>query len=160
MHSKIKLIVCGMLLLSVMGLIFYFSSQEADSSQNLSDGLLYDIMSFFGFEEAAKNEFLGKLIRKMAHFAEYAALGFSMCMFLYALEAHRGEMAFHIPKLSFWLSALYAVSDELHQFFVPGRSMQLSDMLLDSFGAAAGIFVLLLIRKLITIHREERKNLE
>lgn len=39
-----------------------------------------------------------------------------------------------------WLiAALYAASDEIHQLFVPGRSGQLSDVILDSAGALAGV---------------------
>ena len=39
---------------------------------------------------------------------------------------------------SLWTCALYAVSDEIHQLFVSGRSCQLTDVLLDSAGAFVG----------------------
>ena len=41
--------------------------------------------------------------------------------------------------LPWFISALYAASDEIHQLFVPGRSGQLSDVILDSAGALAGV---------------------
>ena len=40
------------------------------------------------------------------------------------------------------IGALYAVSDELHQSFVPGRSCELRDMLIDACGVAAGVAIL------------------
>lgn len=52
--------------------------------------------------------------------------------------------------LAAWgLTALYALSDEIHQLYVPGRAFQLSDLALDISGAALGIAVYLLARQLI-----------
>jgi VanZ family protein len=34
---------------------------------------------------------------------------------------------------------LYAVSDEVHQLFVPGRGAQVTDVLIDNAGAFVGI---------------------
>ena len=50
--------------------------------------------------------------------------------------------------LTSWMICIaYAASDELHQFFSPGRSPQIRDVVIDSFGALAGILLgLLLIR--------------
>jgi VanZ family protein len=36
---------------------------------------------------------------------------------------------------------LYAISDEVHQLFVPGRGAQVTDVMIDSFGAFVGIGV-------------------
>ena len=36
---------------------------------------------------------------------------------------------------------LYAVFDELHQIFVPGRGVELRDVLTDSAGAVTGVFL-------------------
>ena len=42
-----------------------------------------------------------------------------------------------------WLTAtVYAATDEFHQLFIPGRSGQVSDVLLDSAGALAGVLIL------------------
>ena len=41
--------------------------------------------------------------------------------------------------IAFLLAVAYAISDEIHQFFVPGRSCQIKDVLIDSCGAAVGI---------------------
>lgn len=36
---------------------------------------------------------------------------------------------------------LYALSDEIHQIFVPGRTFQLEDLALDLLGALAGLWL-------------------
>ena len=73
-------------------------------------------------------------IRKLAHFAEYLILS----VLLYrALDVEpRGSL--RAAVLSLVLSGLYAGSDELHQWFVPGRGARVSDCLIDVSGAAAG----------------------
>lgn len=57
-----------------------------------------------------------------------------------------------------WLAllfcALYGVSDEVHQSFVPGRSAMLWDVLLDSFSAYAGIKLSSIRRQAIGNKRE------
>ncbi|HXW84167.1 MAG TPA: VanZ family protein [Candidatus Binataceae bacterium] len=71
------------------------------------------------------------LIRKCAHFTEYAILFWLLI---------RGPMAGR-PYLALGLCVLYALSDEGHQIFVPGRTASLYDVALDSTGAAFGGFV-------------------
>ncbi len=73
-------------------------------------------------------------IRKLAHFAEYLILS----VLLYrALDVEpRGSL--RAAVLALCLAGLYAGSDELHQWFVPGRGARVSDWLIDVSGAAAG----------------------
>lgn len=42
-----------------------------------------------------------------------------------------------IPKTIFW-AIIYSMTDELHQVFVPGRSWQLKDLVVDLFGILLG----------------------
>jgi VanZ family protein len=69
------------------------------------------------------------VLRKLAHTAEYAVLG---ALLVRAL----GRPA---PALA--LGVLYAVSDELHQHFVPGRRGAPFDVLIDAVGVTIGILV-------------------
>jgi VanZ family protein len=73
------------------------------------------------------------VLRKLAHALEFAVLGL-----LLARALGRAGVAFA-------LGALYAVSDEIHQSFVPGRAASLRDVLLDSAGVAAGVLCWLLV---------------
>jgi VanZ family protein len=67
------------------------------------------------------------VLRKLAHAAEYAVLG---ALLLRALRR---------PLPAFALAVLYAVSDEVHQTFVPGREGALLDVVVDAAGVAAGV---------------------
>jgi VanZ like family len=66
-------------------------------------------------------------LRKLAHPAEYAILG------LLLLRATGRS------STAFVLATLYAVTDELHQAFVPGRHASLLDVAIDATGVAVGL---------------------
>ncbi len=74
------------------------------------------------------------ILRKAAHISEYLIL----CFLLY--RAFKGSFSLSSSYLIFWpslLSLLYAISDEIHQRFVPTRSGNLEDILIDTLGIAA-----------------------
>ena len=75
------------------------------------------------------------VLRKGAHAAEFAVLGF---LLLRALGREAVALA---------LGIAYAASDELHQHFVPGRQGSVLDVLLDSFGVAAGVYAARKLRR-------------
>ena len=73
-------------------------------------------------------------LRQLAHFTEYLILS----VLLYrALDVER-RWSLRAAILALVLAGLYAGSDELHQWFVPGRGARLNDWLIDVSGAAAG----------------------
>ena len=45
----------------------------------------------------------------------------------------------------------YAITDELHQFFVSGRSAQVLDVVIDTSGVIVGVLIYLVLRKLIKL---------
>jgi VanZ family protein len=69
------------------------------------------------------------VLRKLAHAAEFAVLG--------ALLVRATDRA----GLAFFLGALYAVTDELHQEFVPGRMGSPLDVAIDVVGVAGGVLL-------------------
>lgn len=147
------------LTIAVMVVIFFLSADNADESnaksEVISDSLIYRILSSFDWnaEQTEKiTHITVKIVRKTAHFSEYALLG----MLLTGVCLSFGKSYGVTFTVSQAVSSLYAVSDELHQYFVPGRSCQLSDMLLDSCGAAVGIGMLLLLIWLI--RRKKRRS--
>ena len=77
------------------------------------------------------------VVRKGAHFTEFALLGFSLRMCLESwMEKRRGLGP------AAWLGAtLYAALDEYHQIGVDGRSGQIADVMLDSCGVLAGVLL-------------------
>jgi VanZ family protein len=80
-------------------------------------------------------EYLGDYnvsVRKCAHMCEYAFL-FFLCRraFLLTAPGFHGTSGLWPLALSFF----YAMTDEFHQLFVPGRSAQFNDVLIDTAGA-------------------------
>ena len=71
------------------------------------------------------------ILRKMAHVTEYFVLAF----FLY-----------RAIKNFFMTSVLYAVSDEIHQLFVPGRHGSPNDVLIDMIGIVCFYLMIKLIQ--------------
>ena len=69
------------------------------------------------------------VLRKLAHAAEFAVLGGLL------LRALRDERAALLAGIA------YAISDELHQHFVPGRVGSPLDVAIDSVGVAVGVLL-------------------
>jgi VanZ family protein len=90
--------------------------------------------------------YAGRLMRKSAHFIAYLILGF----FVSHAMKNETSAAFIWKRrgASLFLCVAYAISDEFHQLFVPGRGPLLKDVLIDGSGAALGIILYLVARKL------------
>jgi VanZ family protein len=52
-------------------------------------------------------------------------------------------------SISLIVGIIYAISDEIHQGFIPGRAAKITDVMIDTMGVAVGILVLLLILTII-----------
>ncbi len=125
MKKSVKIIISWTAVLICMAVIFILSAQKGDDSQQLSDNLI------FVLGLGLNSEF----VRACAHFLEYSGLAVLIYNALYQ-SCLRTR-----PFLSIIISAAYAVTDEIHQFFVEGRAAQISDIVIDTLGAAAGIAV-------------------
>jgi VanZ family protein len=83
------------------------------------------------------------IARKGAHLTEYAILGL---LFWRALRRPNRDVSrpwdWPLAGRALLLTALYAASDEFHQYFVPSRQSSVIDVLIDSSGAAAGLVLL------------------
>ena len=55
------------------------------------------------------------------------------------------------------IGILYAITDEIHQLFVPGRSGRILDIGIDSLGVITGIFIYKLLEKLVNYVKTRRK---
>lgn len=72
---------------------------------------------------------------KLAHLGEYAILGALLARALLGVGRWRAGQALAAALVA---GALFGASDELHQWFVPGRSADVLDFLVDSLGVALG----------------------
>ena len=126
--------------------IFAMSSQSRKESANTSGGIIRKIAEFFNSEfqemtETQQSEYIESfqfIIRKTAHFSLYAALCFCLGVAMMTFSSLLYKWRYLIAYAS---SVLYAVSDEVHQLFVPGRGCQFRDVCIDACGAAFGLMV-------------------
>lgn len=139
----------------MMGLIFWFSSQQGSDSSETSGKIVAIIQKLSviirGHDFSPANlDIVTKLVRKCAHFSEYALFGW--CTVFALTELFRSKWVACIFSELFVF--LYAVSDEVHQFFVPGRSMSPLDVAIDSLGALLGIWIYIIFKR---EHKRKKK---
>lgn len=151
-----KKIILWCALISCMSLIFYFSSQEADVSQGTSSRFIKTVVRIIDYNDKlteeeidALSEKVSTLVRKTAHFSIYAVLTLIFTLLLSQYKIY-GKRQFLFALL---LCFLYACSDEIHQLFVPGRSGEIKDVLLDTLGGAFGSGII----KILSIRREKNE---
>lgn len=137
-----------LLLIVWMGVIFYLSCESKDDSTHTTNLIVNTIYYIYGLF-AGKNildinsftDLVFKPIRKLAHFSEFGILG----ILLYSVYNDTPKKNRIILPLI--LSGLYAISDEMHQYFVPGRACAFIDVIIDTCGAFIGIVLIHLIEK-------------
>lgn len=154
--------ITGLLLAGWMILIFSFSAQPAAESDKVSGTVSYRIVERYGqifhmelteeeTEHYARN--INYPIRKAAHMTEYAILG--LLSFACCVGYKKRGRGSYLPALG--ISAAYAATDEIHQLFVPGRAGRLSDVCIDTAGAALALLLLYFILKIAGKHCEKKK---
>ncbi|MGN0162267.1 MAG: VanZ family protein, partial [Candidatus Ornithomonoglobus sp.] len=94
-------------------------------------------------------------IRKCAHFSEYAVLGISSYVSIRFLT---DKSARYVRIYAILFCMLYAVTDEIHQHFVPGRTERIFDVFVDTCGAATGVIIITALIFIIKIYKEERRK--
>lgn len=143
-----------------MALIFSFSMENAAESSESSGGFIRavletfdrDFLSMSDTEQDIAIESLSHFVRKTAHFCIFGMLGLlvTSAVSTHALTPKKTAV------ISLIVCALYAVSDEVHQYFVPGRACMIRDMLLDTCGSLCGVlFVSLLIH---AVRKRRKRN--
>ena len=132
-------IILGILIVAWLAVIWGHSMQPADVSAEESAGwldVLYRIIPFITNDDNGMY-----IVRKAAHFTEYAILGVLLALELAYFV--KGWLRRFFEPVAFALSASFI--DETIQLFVEGRSGQVSDMWIDTAGAALGILITLAI---------------
>lgn len=155
--NKIKCIIPWILTLLWMILIFSFSAQHAEQSQETSGGfseILANILysDFEILSPQRQTEILSNcqfIVRKAAHFSIYGMLG--ILTLISCKFSNIGKYQF----ISAIICLIYAISDEIHQYFVDGRSCELRDVIIDFSGSVTGISGILIIFYIISKIRKE-----
>ena len=129
--KRVRLCVC--LLVCVLAFIWGNSLLPVDTSQAFSDWVKEMLLHIMPGDDLQTTQGSG-LLRKIAHFTEFTALGLVLC-WLFGMLKKR----FCVPVL--WGIAAACV-DETIQFFVPGRGPGLRDVFIDSCGVLTGVILL------------------
>ena len=87
------------------------------------------------------------IVRKTGHLAEYVVLGILTWRLLHGDAAFSAISPRRQLGCALLVCALYASTDEFHQMFVSGRQAAVSDVLLDTCGAAFGLAALWSFRR-------------
>jgi len=121
------------------------------------------VISYFSSRSTLPSPFsspkYGAFFHSVAHFGEYAIL--SALLYRALVKQHRPERAKANPGeddppepdinspsehrplgLSFGIALLFALLDEAHQHFVPGRDAELADLVLDAMGMGVALIVI------------------
>jgi len=73
---------------------------------------------------------------QLLHVIQYSILGFLMARAIFSVHPPRSKGVLLV--VSIILSMLFAFSDEIHQYFVPGRTWSVADVMADGVGALVG----------------------
>ena len=113
-------------------LIFFFSG-DTFAGENTGRLLAPFLRYFVPHLSEGAIDWIHLAVRKLGHFSEYFVLAVLL------VRALREEPARKRVGVGLALTALYAVSDELHQMFVPSRTASLGDVAIDIVGGICGI---------------------
>jgi len=129
MNRKYQKIICAILIVLNLALIWGNSAMTGEDSGSLSDW----VKQFLFF--LPEGELGGYILRKAAHFSEFALLGLLMgwMSVLHKDRTHPGILG---------LGLCCGCIDETIQYFVPGRASMLLDVWIDAAGFAAGLALL------------------
>ncbi len=146
--KKVYIIISWILVIACMVVIFCLSAQNGEESSDLSGSFVDIILEWLNLDidEGA--------LRACAHGLEFMGLCVLIFNAVYVTWEH--NLTFII---SFVCTVCYAITDEIHQIFVPERAFQISDILVDSTGALIGaVASMILLKIILTIKERGNKN--
>ncbi len=163
----VKQVIYTLFVVCILSIIFMFSNEVADESSQTSGGVIEAIVKIFipnATEDqlAEKVEIFQPIIRKCAHFTLYTLLGF----FTYNLVRTRKKNILKDKEnttkiygiITQVFGTFYAITDEIHQTFIPGRSGEIRDVIIDSFGILTGLLICIVFLKVVHKFRDKAKQ--
>ena len=145
--NSLRIILIVLLLLQ-MWIIFGFSNQDGETSGSISRKIteiitknINSIQSLPKDEKEIKLKKIEHIVRKLAHFSIYTVIGFLLISLMSTYKIKQKNRI----TISAIIGLLYAISDEIHQAFIPGRGPLVSDVVIDFSGVIMGIFIAYII---------------
>ncbi len=135
-----------------MIIIFLLSNQKAQDSKQLSNSFItktiikiYEIKHGKITEEKKIEikENYSFIVRKAAHFTIYLVLGLLVSLVLIGKNLNIKQIIIY----GVLICMAYAITDEIHQIFVSGRSGEIRDIIVDTCGSTVGILLNIIINR-------------
>ena len=158
-------IILAVAVLINMAIIYFFSEESMEDSGTRSTGIVEKLMhllhpDYDSLDWDTQMDIMAsthRLVRKLAHFAEFGLLGFLSAWLVAYVNRRkkwiRAWLEWLIPTV---FCLLYAISDEVHQIF-SNRGASAKDVVIDFAGALTGI---LLLRAILGIVRAAKRRRE
>lgn len=166
--NKTKKILLLILVLIGCITIFCFSEFSANDSSKQSRGVTYNILKALNRNKLTEKELtkltkkVNPVIRKIAHFSIYMFL--AMFVYMFTEEIVNNNSKKYIEKhlkdkekdykyikiviTTIVFCVIYAIFDEIHQIYVPGRTGKAIDVIIDTLGSLVGITLMILKNKI------------
>jgi len=149
---KAKRIILGILIIVWMCTVFYLSSEEGDTSNNTSGKTIRTVVDTLPSTKKLKEKEKSKIVedwqaptRKLAHYSIYTVGGILIYIFMNTFEISKK----HKFEYATIVGLCYAITDEIHQYFVSERSSEIRDVLIDTGGVITGILITIAVIKLV-----------
>ena len=143
-----KILYSGLVLIWML-IVFMFSNQNGEKSQGTSRKVTNIIVKVLVYNEEiskeetnALTEKIDYLIRKIAHYSLYTIGGILIYNYIKTFSINIREKIL----TSILVGIIYAITDELHQYFMDGRSAQIKDIVIDSLGIFTGVLLMYKIK--------------
>lgn len=133
MNMRCVRIVINWGLVLVWMTIIFCLSHESSLDSSIRSGVVVNFLLSLGFEKGMA-DFLSTIVRKSAHMMLYLVLEILNYRAWRSLQK-KPSLAMIIASV---FTVLFAISDEIHQTFVPGRSGEIGDVIIDVFGIIIG----------------------
>ncbi len=157
-------IIFMILTVAVMVTIFILSAENAEESSKTSGSMTKVAVKIIDKDYSKRSLYRQReiwntasfIVRKLAHFTIYTALGFCASM-----TAGKRKLISLKSLFVIVFGFLYAFSDELHQTMSEGRSCEFRDMMIDTSGAALGMMLSLIVMCIVChfINRHKKESL-
>lgn len=149
--EKLKQSIYLILIIIWMLIVFMFSNQNGGTSQGISRKVTTTIVRIVTQNQNLTDEQTNKiventdyLVRKLAHFSIYAVGGILIHNYINTFNIENKKKII----ISISVGVIYAIFDELHQYFIAGRSARILDVCIDSLGVITGTILIKFTKKL------------
>ena len=147
MTKHMKRIMLWLVVFAVAGMIFFFSSMDGSESMKMSNVFTDWFVRLFHPDydtlPPEKQQEIYSLfvfiVRKAAHFTEFAAFGASLILLIHEYQLSRAVL------WAWGIGTLYALTDELHQLLIGTRTPSLRDVCIDSAGVLFGTLAIMFV---------------